>query len=116
VNFDDLNGEIAAVLERAAAVLEERGWAQFYAGYRADDYAIMDIVELRLYQPEEVKACCAAGAIALATGDDVLYARARDSVCDHVGFSRMALWNDTPGRTREDVIRAFRETAADLRA
>lgn len=86
----------ADVLERAADVLDERGWCQ---GRLSDDD----------------KRVCARGAIDLATCWFVEAVSAEDALQAHVG-AVVTTWNDDASRTKTEVQAAMRECAAELRA
>jgi hypothetical protein len=84
----------ADVLNRAADLLEEFGWCQGRAGSKAEGTMCLD------------------RAIGEAEKDlGILLARARTTLSEHIGIPLPFIWNDTPGRTKEEVVRALREAA-----
>lgn len=101
------------VLADAAYLLETRGWTQHVfgrdkAGYEVAEYAL-----------SEAACLCAIGAIAVAVGrmpdvtwDGTVAEEATDLLAKHIGTRWIPGWNDEPGRTREEVIGAFRGAAA----
>ncbi len=116
-----LRESAARALEGAARWLESHRWIQFYAGERPDGYQLRSVFEVGQY-PNEVTACCAAGAIAreLGLGQDKTYEIAREAVsvttCAGTPFETLARWNDKSGRTKEEVLFALRAGADYLRA
>jgi hypothetical protein len=104
-----MSADVAAVLERAADVIVERGWCQgvFHCG----------------------SSVCAVGAISVVVnGDPIPVDRmpATDAfdlwLHDHRDLppygedGLISDWNDEPGRTADEVITALRECAAAERA
>jgi hypothetical protein len=96
----------ADVLEKAAKVIEQRGWQQ-------DDLGYLD------HGP-----VCALGAIHAVVGArrmDVhgrkarLIDGAREAVERHVGGVAIGTWNDVASRTKRQVLATLRKAAADLR-
>ncbi|WIF20579.1 hypothetical protein SEA_JFLIX2_89 [Rhodococcus phage Jflix2] len=100
-------------LRRAADLIEKHGWIQGDYGDMSQGY-------------------CAIGALsraALATASDGTYdgslhlleAAIPTTFPDNPNtwsgkFSRVVEWNDTPGRTREEVLQLFRKAAGDEQA
>jgi hypothetical protein len=84
------------ILERAARVIEERGWCQGH--YETKSGAV-----------------CTSRAISIATdevGNDMHDRfRARDTLALHIGRDSIASWNDVKGRTKEEVVTKLREAA-----
>jgi hypothetical protein len=101
------------VLERAAALIEEHGWVQFSFG-------------------DETKGYCITGAIMRASRDDARMSQvlAYDMVAEQLKLDEVALpgvlpqfggpgswlalsyWNDSPGRTEQEVLRVLRRAAS----
>lgn len=109
---------IADVLDKAAAVIDRNGWTQG------------DLYDMAQGEDRPAQDCrvCAIGAINTAVYGDPMYPvrssqlstpgeHAVDLMRDHLrlGSMKLAVWNDTPGRTADEVTRAMRETAAGLR-
>ena len=100
--------ETADILEKAAEVLEIRGWTQ------------------NTYEDAEGQVC-AVGAIRVVawghsrwsgTGaiDYQVAGMAQAAMSAHLGVRDLAIeWNDSPERTKEEVIDAFKHAAKDLR-
>lgn len=88
--------EVARVLQDAAEVLEKEGWTQ-------DNY-------------KDQYGYCALGSINMALG---VAATAMDShqhlataaLEDVIGTPFVATWNDSPGRTKDEVLDAFHAAA-----
>jgi hypothetical protein len=79
------------VLLDAASILEERGWIQG-AGHSSNGHCAMNAIDSTGAEHRAVL-------IALITLTEKL--------------GPIAQWNDTPGRTKEEVIAMLRETALD---
>lgn len=65
--------------------------------------------------PEEGYCWCAIGAIIAATPDNDKRIKAEQLLDAHpevAKFGRVSAWNDSPGQTRENVVRVMREAAA----
>jgi len=82
----------------------DKGWCQNKAGYWAS----------------ETGEVCMVGALIRVTvrADDSNYAqldRRRDIIQQRLGVSWIEAWNDTPGRTKEEVYDAFMGLAKKLR-
>lgn len=100
--------ETADILEKAAEVLDARGWCQ---GHYQDDQGQL----------------CAVGAIRVATwgtarwdhSNAVEYLASRmaqEAMSAHLGVEDIAVgWNDRPGRTKDEVIDTFKHAAKELR-
>lgn len=86
---------IADILRRAADIIEENGWIQ---GTLVDD---------------ETGAVCAIGAIQQACRqiDTPTYWSARNALGQYVDDG-VSIWNDDEDRTKEEVLAALREAAA----
>lgn len=93
---------VAEILERAAQILEERGWTQ--GRYGADS---IDIITAGPH--------CAIGAIATAYGDSDKYLRSEAELvlAEFLGleYGDVEPWNDEEGRTAGEVIAALRAAA-----
>jgi hypothetical protein len=87
--------QIAEVIENAAEYLKEYGWRQLKAGVHGESR-------------------CLVGALSSAAGTYALHMDARKAVESHLWLAA-AVWNDMPGRTKEEVIDALIGTAKDLR-
>lgn len=84
----------AEVLERAAEYIEEHGWIQDPCSAQGPQ--------------------CVGNAIAFVNKPQY---RAQEMFWRYLGLSSIAdvwAWNDTPGRTAEEVCRTLREVAASL--
>lgn len=118
--------ELADVLDKAATVIETNGW---HRGYLYD--------EDRYEEGTALRDCpvCALGAINAAvcgspllgiTGEHDIYSAialadaAANAVARHLNVAasprEVAWWNDELHRKQDDVVQAFRDTAANLRA
>ena len=84
------------ILLDAANLLEERGWCQ-------DEFQ------------NKQGQMCMLGAMRVALWDKVIYPAhpAYGLACDATGMNGMKIaeWNDTPGRTQQEVISKLREAA-----
>lgn len=95
------------ILERAADIIDERGWYQ--GGYEARDGRV-----------------CAAGAIRLATGlaaippiedtETVVLNAAYRALEAALPTHYISTWNDWPHQTKEQVTGTLRQIAAQLQA
>lgn len=102
--------EIADLCDKAADIIAANGWVQgrLWPGARDDVDLEASEEEWRPGLP-----VCAYGAMwAARGGDDSLILSAIDAM--GLGGS-LATWNDQPGRTADDVIERFRQTAKGLR-
>jgi hypothetical protein len=92
-------------LNRAADIIEQTGWTQ---GAFAIDAAGNPVTAL-----SPTATCyCTIGAIRKAAGGHTrVIARANAALCEHLGIRDTADWNDTAGRTREEVVAALRGAA-----
>lgn len=97
--------EIADLLEQAADLLETEGWCQ-----------------MTLRNPEGAR--CAVGALHKISGNTRLKRAAQEWLAMRLNIfalanmyvgAQLVLWNDSPGRTIDEVIDLFKETAKDLR-
>ena len=82
------------VLERAACLLQTEGWIQ--------------------RQLKGVHGRCVMGAIAAASGDQMLSfftTEAAVRLATHLDVFSLAAWNDAPWRTRAEVVAALNEAA-----
>ena len=103
---------VAAVLNKAADIVEKRGWTQ-------GDFARMEDGDFCPANSEHAVAWCMEGAMARAIyelkEDRGLLARCCWFMGEHLGFGiRTSLWNDDEGRTREEVVRELRACAENL--
>lgn len=97
--------EVAAVLNRAADILEQEGWGQGKLHNRATGCR------------------CALGALNDATNDCMkgpaaprsyeVWSAAEDALSAEIGFDNIPTWNDALGRTATEVIAALRNAAKD---
>lgn len=87
---------VKEVLLKAAEIIEERGWCQ--GSYN-----------------KETGEVCAKGGLRKAVGwphqDGEGYYGALDALYTLIGAGTILSWNDTPGRTKSDVITALRQAA-----
>lgn len=101
-----MSAEVADALDKAAEVIETRGW------FQGDLYA----------NGEDDGACavCAWGALIVAkkAGGDSEHStmRERSAIRAVTGVAALANWNDTPGRTKDEVIAVLRAAAEAERA
>lgn len=102
----------AEVLEKAADLIESRGWCQGrYAaiGHNDDSCSHLD---------SRAACWCAEGAIGRVAGIQIPQLDGRypaiAALRDHLG-SPIVKWNDEMGRTRAEVVRELRACAAKLR-
>lgn len=99
----------ADVLERAADLLEEFGWCQ---GAAARDEAGKSIVGTW----ERAVSFCHNGAIYRAACDLGVSSSLFDGRWERlIGDSDAHLWNDVPGRTKQEVVARLRDAAATAR-
>jgi hypothetical protein len=106
---------IADVLDLAAGHIDKFGWIQ------GD---LWDVVAEREKPPSECPVC-AMGALNMALHGTPRFPEVRPGdlaahdVADYLerrlDGTELADWNDAPERTRDEVTRLFRETAAELR-
>lgn len=117
--------QIAAVCEAAAEIIKVNGW---HRGYFYDGE--------KFYDGTAMRECpvCALGGINTAVGGHPLIGLASDQRADiavaladaaaiavarHLGVGTtprdLAWWNDELERAQADVVKAFRDTAAELR-
>ncbi len=83
------------VLDRAAGVLEERGWCQhsfFHRDGRVCAVGALAVACEQIHAPRSVRG-------------DAIYVLAALTHCDPT------VWNDTGGRTKEEVVGLLREAA-----
>jgi hypothetical protein len=107
--------ETADILEKAAEVLETRGWCQYT--YEAPSGEVCAIGAVRTAVWGAPLLMCVSREI---VQEDYSKANgALKALADHVNFQYWpeigAFWNDAPGRTKEEVIDAFKHAAKDLR-
>lgn len=109
------NARIAGVLERVADAWEsgKLGWCQGRSfQYKNSRYEVSE---------ENVVAACSMGAIMLEVGILNYFLRRevigalREHLGDPTDLWSVSTWNDEPGRTKQQVIDVFKETAKDLR-
>lgn len=102
-NKDWNKDSVATVLNQCADHLEQYGWCQFELGY-----------------PQQPM--CAIGVLSHHTSGEKSipmssYTKARNAIAAYVGVhygagkGGLVDWNNTPGRTKEEVIAAFRGAA-----
>lgn len=98
--------QVTKALKNAAKLIEERGWIQGSYG-------------------DHVNGFCSIGALDKATDTDTYYPAARrlaeavpKEFCPQlkVSINRVIEYNDTPGRTRDEVLQLFRKAASDEQA
>lgn len=111
--------QLADVLDKAATVIETNGW---HRGYLYDDEQADEGTPLNSCR------VCAIGAINTAVHGTPRFPTARGKSDTHEiaaaverwlsldAGRELAEWNDDLTRTQDDVVRAFRDTAAELRA
>lgn len=81
------------VLRKAARLIEKYGLAKGRHGSKREGF-------------------CAIGAVDAATPDGLGYSAAMTRLYRHLGHGvGIAEWNDTPGRTKEEVLQALRRAA-----
>lgn len=105
---------VSEILDKAADLIEPEGaWTR---GTLARDNRGLDVAA----EDANATCWCAAGALQHSIGgswsDDGIgvYHAAREAVLLAVGLTdsdRLANWNDTPGRTQQEVVTALREAA-----
>jgi hypothetical protein len=87
------------VLEQAAVEIEQRGWAQARAITDDGRVCVRESIHLARktlgLEPHTFD-----GAVA--------------ALCDYIGRQTLPRWNDTPGRTRNEILQALRDCAAKL--
>lgn len=103
-----IDPDVAKTLLKAADWLEIHNWCQFTLWQDAAGHAVSD--------GSQADTACAAGAIRIAAKDTLGPPRrgtrhAIDAAAEHVGVDNLTEWNDTPGRTKEHLIRVLREAA-----
>lgn len=102
---------VAEVL-RAAASLVESGWCQKAMATDASGRPVPE--------DDDTASCfCALGAVIRAADyDSGVYMAALDRFCEFIyaetGHFAVSRWNDTPGRTAEDVAARLRECAGQV--
>jgi hypothetical protein len=92
----------ANLLRKTAKLLEDKGWAQLTWGNDTSGYCA--IGGLRMVQFN----------YPYSASSDPNYQLARKALRTVLGGVDVIAWNDTPGRTAEEVIKLFRKTAAEL--
>lgn len=92
-------GEVtpADVLDAAADLLDRDGWCQ---GYDKDD---------------DGRYCARGATKAAASSDTLVGAGARIALTQRLPTHNIPAWNDTPGRTQEEVTSTLRRVARELR-
>jgi hypothetical protein len=93
---------VREVLIAARWIQERLGWCQksgylFDGRYRAD----------RAHSCSPPTHCCAWGAIELVQAKRLLLSAAADEMKEAVRSGDLPEWNDTPGRTKAEVLAAF---------
>lgn len=114
------NIKIAEVLEKAATLLETKGWTQ-------RNFAVDKDGEPVAVNSEKACAYCIVGAIRKAIAERLpseyskardlyldLFPKATESIWDVTG-THPILWQDQDGRTAEEVISKLRQVAQQLR-
>lgn len=91
---------VAEALTEARELLDKKGWTQ--GAYARD--ANGDEV---LYYSKDACKFCARGALFKACGNDALYLLASDALDKFIPNALTVIWNDDPGRTKEDVLAVF---------
>jgi hypothetical protein len=98
---------VKEALQRAADHIETVGWTQRQAFDRSDD------------RPLDACPACALGALDLACfapnyreGSLEAYREGVQLLRDATGAIAIPEWNDAPGRTKEEVVAAFRKAAS----
>ena len=84
---------VADVLHRAADLIERRGWRQGAA------------------RMSNRHCYCALDALEAVCSDRPGQVAAFSVLIDTLGVSSLTGWNDTPGRTKAEVVAAFRDAA-----
>lgn len=90
------------VLLKAADLIENNGWTQ---NFMARNVEGLSVNQLSI----EASCFCILGAMLNISGnhaDD-----AAKILRDHLNIPHIAMWNDNPSRTKEEVINALREAA-----
>jgi hypothetical protein len=108
-------GDIADLIERGAIVLKDKGWCQGDLWKGGVDL-----------QPYSGGAVCAIGALIVGAGggapdgeEHLGVTIAYRTVEEHLELApgiTLLDWNDQPGRTLDEVVTAFLDTARELRA
>lgn len=108
-----MSTQIADALTRAADYLDEHGWHQgSITDGKGSFCALGCIARVTLSENERGYLDYSASS----EGQRIEYSRAAGALARHLGFPDkfdVSRWNDTPGRVKEDVVRALRD-AADL--
>lgn len=98
--------QIAKALQQAAKLIEEKGWIQGSYG-------------------DHVHGFCSIGALGTVTDHETYYPATQvlagavpEEFCPQLkpSIQRIIEWNDTPGRTRSEVVQLFRKAAGDEQA
>jgi hypothetical protein len=110
----DVSHELADILDEAANVIEERGWA--HATMETREGAVCLWRALNVATKEEER--CPVAYSALMEVAKYLLAEGyfSNSLSNNGGIEALpVLWNDRPGRTKSDVVVALQKTAIGLR-
>ena len=97
----------ADILNRAANRLEQQGaWTQLALAKDADGVQV---------PPSSGTACqwCSKGAIRAETFEVHAHIRAEAALARVIGTHQIAMWNDNPARTQNEVVAAFRKAAQE---
>lgn len=96
------------ILLKAADLIEQKGWTQgAYA--RSGEFEVSSL-------HREATCYCTIGAIICATGEARMLGRGvvdgtKARLFAMIGDHDIVSWNDTPGRTKEEVVEALRRAA-----
>jgi hypothetical protein len=101
---------VKQVLQAARWIIQNVGWCQntFFKNKKGNH--IYDISSA--LKTGNVGCACASGAIKLVQTNESLREDARLSLHKVVDYPSVPIWNDTPGRTKEEVLEAFDKAIA----
>lgn len=115
--INDWNNRVAEVLENCARAWRDGaiGWTQLAMARDGSGEKIGIMHPDRGVLDPTIVEVCSAGAVARQTEkmDDLFYAAKH--ALERLTRVSILTWNDEPGRTVEEVIDLFEETAKDLR-
>ena len=94
----------ATVLDKAIKVLDIYGWCQGRPGNETGGYCLLGAINRALVNSPFSR-----------VQQDQVWSSARTAIHGLVNTSFLATWNDTPGRTVDEVKHLIRETAASVR-
>ena len=86
---------------KAWELLEQKGWCQ--GTYALNKHS------MRVHPTKRAHAFCAIGAIRCIYKTQERMEVAAKKVLKYIGLNNISIWNDSPGRTKEEVIEALRK-------